>query len=150
LDFNYFWCSICKFQLLLHHVIPGYFKLNDLQDEMTGVSLAGTQLRVNVYSNTDQSFNPKKVVTVNGGAVFERTSDIALPGGSVAHAVNKVLFPLPVGDIMTSLEADPGRRFLRLVRILKDSALDQLLIAPAPDSAGRKIYVTRYVLFYGL
>jgi len=125
-----------RFQLLLHHVIPGYFKENDLQDEMTGVSLAGTQLRVNVYSNTDQSFNPKKVVTINGGAIFERTADIALPGGSIAHSVNKVLFPLPVGDVMTSLEADPGRRFTRLVRILKDSELDQLLVAPLPDSPG--------------
>ncbi|XP_059486101.1 uncharacterized protein LOC132202854 [Neocloeon triangulifer] len=121
--------------LLLHHVIPGYFKENDLQDEMTGVSLAGTQLRVNVYSNTDQSFNPKRVITVNGGAIFDRTADIPLPGGSIAHSVNKVLFPLPVGDIMTSLEADPGRRFTKLVQIVKDSGLDNLLTAPVPDSA---------------
>jgi uncharacterized surface protein with fasciclin (FAS1) repeats len=47
--------------LLLHHVIPGSFKIEDLQDEMTGVSLAGTQLRVNQYSMQDLEWNDVKV-----------------------------------------------------------------------------------------
>lgn len=45
------------FQLLLHHVIPGQFEISALQDEMTGVSLAGTQLRVNQYTMHDQEWN---------------------------------------------------------------------------------------------
>lgn len=49
------------FQLLLHHVIPGSFKISDLQDEMTGVSLAGTQLRVNQYKLHDTEWNDVQV-----------------------------------------------------------------------------------------
>ncbi|KAF4517847.1 hypothetical protein B566_EDAN011772 [Ephemera danica] len=120
--------------LLLHHVIPGSFQVSDLQDEMTGVSLAGTQLRVNVYTGTDSSFNTRKVVTINGGSVSERSTDISLPAGSVVHAVNRVLFPLPVGDLLTSLEADPARRFSRFVRAVRDAGLEDILKAPLPDS----------------
>ncbi|KAI4465470.1 periostin-related [Holotrichia oblita] len=47
--------------LLLHHVIPGAFKITSLQDEMTGVSLAGTQLRVNQYNMHDAEWNDIKV-----------------------------------------------------------------------------------------
>lgn len=52
-------------QLLLHHVIPGYFEINSLQDEMTGVSLAGTQLRVNQYNMHDTEWNDVKVSVFN-------------------------------------------------------------------------------------
>lgn len=48
---------MCYFQLLLHHVIPGAFEIGSLQDEMTGVSLAGTQLRVNQYTMQDPEWN---------------------------------------------------------------------------------------------
>jgi len=48
-------------QLLLHHVIPGAFDLSSLQDEMTGVSLAGTQLRVNTYNTQDVEWNDVQV-----------------------------------------------------------------------------------------
>lgn len=52
-----------KLQLLLHHVIPGAFRIDSLQDEMTGVSLAGTQLRVNEYAMHDHEWNDIKVLT---------------------------------------------------------------------------------------
>lgn len=42
---------------MLHHVIPGAFEIATLQDEMTGVSLAGTQLRVNQYNMHDYEWN---------------------------------------------------------------------------------------------
>lgn len=45
----------------MHHVIPGYFEIASLQDEMTGVSLAGTQLRVNQYNMHDTEWNDVKV-----------------------------------------------------------------------------------------
>lgn len=52
-------------QLLLHHVIPGAFRINTLQDEMTGVSLAGTQLRVNTYTTHDIEWNDVTVMIIN-------------------------------------------------------------------------------------
>lgn len=45
----------------MHHVIPGFFDIASLQDEMTGVSLAGTQLRVNQYNMHDTEWNDVKV-----------------------------------------------------------------------------------------
>lgn len=45
----------------MHHVIPGFFEISALQDEMTGVSLAGTQLRVNQYNMHDTEWNDVKV-----------------------------------------------------------------------------------------
>lgn len=53
--------NLCVFQLLLHHVVPGAFTVESLQDEMTGVSLAGTQLRVNSYTTQDIEWNDVKV-----------------------------------------------------------------------------------------
>lgn len=52
-------------QLLLHHVIPGAFRVNTLQDEMTGVSLAGTQLRVNTYTTHDIEWNDITVIIIH-------------------------------------------------------------------------------------
>lgn len=56
-------------QLLLHHVIPGAFEIATLQDEMTGVSLAGTQLRVNQYNMHDYEWND---VMVSGTIIKNR------------------------------------------------------------------------------
>lgn len=42
-------------------MIPGAFTIGSLQDEMTGVSLAGTQLRVNQYNMHDVEWNDVKV-----------------------------------------------------------------------------------------
>lgn len=44
-------------------MIPGAFRIDSLQDEMTGVSLAGTQLRVNEYAMHDHEWNDIKVLT---------------------------------------------------------------------------------------
>lgn len=49
----------------MHHVIPGFFEISALQDEMTGVSLAGTQLRVNQYNMHDTEWNDVKVSNDN-------------------------------------------------------------------------------------
>lgn len=43
-------------------MIPGAFRIDSLQDEMTGVSLAGTQLRVNEYAMHDHEWNDIKVL----------------------------------------------------------------------------------------
>jgi uncharacterized surface protein with fasciclin (FAS1) repeats len=101
--------------LLLHHVIPGSFKIEELQDEMTGVSLAGTQLRVNQYQMQDAEWNDVKVTTINGATVADDTNDIVIPQG-IAHAVDRVMFPLPVGDILQTLQSDRERRFTHFLR----------------------------------
>lgn len=47
-------------------MIPGSFEIASLQDEMTGVSLAGTQLRVNQYNMHDAEWNDIKVWLTSG------------------------------------------------------------------------------------
>ncbi|XP_043477471.1 ras guanine nucleotide exchange factor R isoform X2 [Leptopilina heterotoma] len=115
--------------LLLHHVIPGAFKINTLLDEMTGVSLAGTQLRVNVYSMHDHEWNDVKVTTINGARVAPNKRDIEIPQG-IAHAIDRVMFPLPVGDLMQTLQADRERRFTTFIKLLHSSGLDEMLSGP--------------------
>lgn len=145
--------------LLLHHVVPGAFRASDLMagDEMTGVSLAGTQLRANLYARQlyDNRWNDIEVLTINGARVLDDVNptasaaavdgsnsddgsngstqqrrDIILSsnggaGGNnqqqimaIGHAVDRVLFPLPVGDVLATMRADRQRRynvFLRAV-----------------------------------
>ncbi|XP_014253458.1 uncharacterized protein LOC106668836 [Cimex lectularius] len=108
--------------LLLHHVIPGAFKVNSLLDEMTGVSLAGTQLRVNTYTTQDNEWNDVKVVTINGAKINMDKSDIEVPQG-IAHTVDRVMFPLPVGDVVQTLQADREGRFSKFIRLLQETGV---------------------------
>ncbi|CAH0393229.1 unnamed protein product, partial [Bemisia tabaci] len=108
--------------LLLHHVIPGAFKLSSLQDEMTGVSLAGTQLRVNSYITQDVEWNDVKVLTINGARVLEEKKDILIPQG-VAHAIDRVMFPLPVGDLLQTLQSDRENRYNNFLKVISVSGL---------------------------
>lgn len=112
--------------LLLHHVVPGSFRVEDLQDEMTGVSLAGTQLRVNTYTTDEKRSNSEKVVTVNGAKISNENKDIAVPQG-LAHSIDRVLFPLPVGDILQTLKGDRERRFTKFLKSLEYSGLSEIL-----------------------
>ncbi|KAG6798009.1 hypothetical protein HZU73_06673 [Apis mellifera caucasica] len=112
--------------LLLHHVIPGAFRIDSLQDEMTGVSLAGTQLRVNEYAMHDHEWNDIKVTTINGAKVASNKRDIEIPQG-IAHAVDRVMFPLPVGDLVQTLQADRERRFTTFLKLLYISGLQDTL-----------------------
>ncbi|XP_043523678.1 mucin-5AC isoform X2 [Frieseomelitta varia] len=115
--------------LLLHHVIPGAFRINSLQDEMTGVSLAGTQLRVNEYAMHDHEWNDIKVTTINGAKVASTKRDIEIPQG-IAHAIDRVMFPLPVGDLVQTLQADRERRFTTFLKMLYTSGLQDTLAGP--------------------
>ncbi|CAL7939950.1 unnamed protein product [Xylocopa violacea] len=115
--------------LLLHHVIPGAFRIDILQDEMTGVSLAGTQLRVNEYAMHDHEWNDIKVTTINGARVASNKRNIEIPQG-VAHAIDKVMFPLPVGDLVQTLQADRERRFTVFLKMLHVSGLQDSLSGP--------------------
>ncbi|XP_076255384.1 uncharacterized protein LOC143193216 isoform X2 [Rhynchophorus ferrugineus] len=112
--------------LLLHHVIPGAFAISSLQDEMTGVSLAGTQLRVNQYNMHDNEWNDVKVTTINGARIIEEQQDIPIPQG-IAHAIDRVMFPLPVGDLVQTMQADRERRFTNFLRAVFASGMAETL-----------------------
>ncbi|EZA49133.1 Transforming growth factor-beta-induced protein ig-h3, partial [Ooceraea biroi] len=112
--------------LLLHHVIPGAFRIDSLQDEMTGVSLAGTQLRVNDYAMQDHEWNDVKITTINGARVAPNKRDIEIPQG-IAHAIDRVMFPLPVGDLVQTLQADRESRFTTFLKMLHVSGLEDTL-----------------------
>ncbi|XP_039279474.1 uncharacterized protein LOC111045975 [Nilaparvata lugens] len=112
--------------LLLHHVVPGVFTAESLQDEMTGVSLAGTQLRVNTYTTQDIEWNDIKVRTVNGARLMADKQNVELRQG-YAHAVDRVLFPLPVGDLLQTLRADRDARFTHFLAALARSGVANML-----------------------
>ena len=52
--------------------------------------------------------------------------DIEIPQG-IAHAIDRVMFPLPVGDIVQTLQADRERRFSTFLKLLHASGLDEML-----------------------
>lgn len=52
--------------------------------------------------------------------------DIIIPQG-IAHSVDRVMFPLPVGDILQTLQSDRERRFTNFLRALFSSGLSELL-----------------------
>lgn len=130
--------------LLLHHVIPGSFKIEDLQDEMTGVSLAGTQLRVNQYQMQDTEWNDVKLTTINGATVANDNNDIVIPQG-VAHSVDRVMFPLPVGDILQSLQSDRERRFTNFLRAVFASNMADTLQNKGASMFACKKYAETYM-----
>ena len=112
--------------MLLHHVVPGSFRVEDLQDEMTGVSLAGTQLRVNTYFTDKKQSKENNIVTVNGAKIMSESQNIVVPQG-LAHTIDKVLFPLPIGDIFQTLKSDREKRFTKFIKALEHSGLSDLL-----------------------
>lgn len=112
--------------LLLHHVVPGSFRTEDLQDEMTGVSLAGTQLRVNTYFSDEKRSKDNRVVTINGAKVSEENKNILVPQG-LAHSIDRVLFPLPIGDLLQTLKSDREKRFTKFLKSLEYSGLSDML-----------------------
>ncbi|KAG8335604.1 hypothetical protein J6590_064316 [Homalodisca vitripennis] len=93
---------------------------------MTGVSLAGTQLRVNSYTTQDEQWNDIKVLTINGAVVLPDKKDMVIPQG-VAHAIDRVMFPLPVGDIVQTLQSDRENRFTHFLHLVQDSGLTSML-----------------------
>lgn len=68
-------------------MIPGAFDIGSLQDEMTGVSLAGTQLRVNQYDMHDVEWNEVRITTINGARVLDDKKDIHIP--QVSYSISK-------------------------------------------------------------
>lgn len=65
------------------------------------------------------------MVTVNGAKVMDE-KDIVIPQG-IAHAIDRVMFPLPVGNLLQSLQADRENRYSNFLKILEESELSYLL-----------------------
>lgn len=58
--------------------------------------------------------------------MLEEKQDIEIPQG-IAQAVDRVMFPLPVGDIVQTLQSDRERRFTNLLRAIFSSGLAEML-----------------------
>lgn len=67
-----------------------------------------------------------QITTINGAKVLEDKKDIEIPQGR-AHAVDRVMFPLPVGDIVQTLQSDRERRFTSFLRAIFASGLAETL-----------------------
>lgn len=67
-----------------------------------------------------------QITTINGATVLFEKKDIVIPQG-IAHAVDRVMFPLPVGDLLQTLQSDRERRFTNFLRALFSSGLSELL-----------------------
>ena len=52
--------------------------------------------------------------------------NIQIPQGMV-HAIDRVMFPLPVGDLVHTLQADQEGRFSTFLKLIYASGLDELL-----------------------
>jgi hypothetical protein len=61
-------------------------------------------------------------VTINGARISRDKHDIPIPQG-IAHAVDRVMFPLPVGNIIQTLRSDRERRFTKFLRAIQASGL---------------------------
>lgn len=67
--------------------------------------------------------------------VVPEKNDITIPQG-IAHAVDRVMFPLPVGDILQTLQSDRERRFTKFLEALTTSGMSELL-----QNKGKTIYI---------
>ena len=65
-----------------------------------------------------------QLVTINGAKISREKKDIPIPQG-IAHAVDKVMFPLPVGNILQTLKSDRERRFTRFLKAIQTSGLSE-------------------------
>ena len=66
------------------------------------------------------------MTTINGAKVASTKRDIEIPQG-IAHAIDRVMFPLPVGDLVQTLQADRERRFTTFLKMLYTSGLQDTL-----------------------
>lgn len=67
-----------------------------------------------------------QLTTINGAMVVLNKKDIKIPQG-IAHAVDRVMFPLPVGDLLQTLQSDRENRFSTFLKILFTSGLSEKL-----------------------
>lgn len=66
-----------------------------------------------------------QVLTINGAMAMPDRKDMVIPQG-VAHAIDRVMFPLPVGDIVQTLQSDRENRFNRFLQLIHDTGLEHM------------------------
>lgn len=62
---------------------------------------------------------------MNGAKILDE-KDIVIPQG-ISHAIDRVMFPLPVGNLLQSLQADRENRYSNFLKIIEESELSYLL-----------------------
>nr|AAB32327.1 HLC-32 [Echinoidea] len=95
-------------------VVSGRVESSQISDNQKVQSLNGAKLRFNVYAR-----DSKKMITANGARVVE--ADRKASSGLI-HVVDKVIYPLPVGNVMETLADNPA--FSMVVDLLKQAGLE--------------------------
>ncbi|XP_030847696.1 transforming growth factor-beta-induced protein ig-h3 [Strongylocentrotus purpuratus] len=98
-------------------VVSGRVESSQISDNQKVQSLNGAKLRFNVYAR-----DSKKMITVNGARVVD--ADRKASSGLI-HVVDKVIYPLPVGNVMETL--DDNKAFSMVVDLLKQAGLEDEL-----------------------
>lgn len=84
-----------------------------------------------LYNQTIFSSLFHQVTTINGAAIVNEKQDITIPQG-VTHGVDRVMFPLPVGDLLQTLQSDRERRFTNFLRAVFTADMAELLQSKGP------------------
>lgn len=71
-------------------------------------------------------------------------NDITIPQG-IAHAVDRVMFPLPVGDILQTLQSDREHRFTIFLKALFSSGISELLQNKGLICTGRLLHDRSFI-----
>lgn len=75
------------------------------------------------------------MLTINGAVVMPDKKDMVIPQG-VAHAVDRVMFPLPVGDLVQTMQSDRESRFNRFLHLIHDTGLESMFTGEWHDRCG--------------
>jgi len=107
--------------VLLYHVVSGDVYSSQLKNEMLAPSLfTGKDIRINIYKDG-------KVITATGSPVVLADQNAT---NGVIHVVNRVLFPIPMGNIVA--EAANAPDFSTLVTAVKAAGLVETLSGAGP------------------
>ncbi|KAK3107759.1 hypothetical protein FSP39_021627 [Pinctada imbricata] len=117
--------------ILKYHVVQGNIRKADAKNELTLTTLAGTKIRLNIYSHNN-------VVTVEGSKITN--FDLSADNGMV-HVIDTVMMP-PSGSIVDMVAANSD--FSTLLKLVQDTNLagalqgDALTVfAPTNDAFNR-------------
>jgi len=116
--------------VLMYHVVSGKVYSSSLMNEMTAPSLLEVEnkkidIRFNIYMKAD-----KTVVTADGSPVVMADQNAT---NGVIHVVDRVLFPIPIMNIVGELTTREGKEmFSTLVTAVTKANLAGTLGGPGP------------------
>nr|XP_054764458.1 transforming growth factor-beta-induced protein ig-h3-like [Lytechinus pictus] len=102
-------------------IVPQSVRPSEVTNNQKVQSLNGAKLRFNIYSDVER----EKVITVNGARV---TQAILCPGNEIVQIVDKVIYPLPVGNVIETLEDNEA--FSIIVDLVRQIDLRELEYDP--------------------